>query len=140
MGIHPLLLLAFLLPAAAANSTSNSEAPLQKTITIHLADSGDTFIDGVKLRADQDLTTELQSRLWRSYIGNGLMPQSIHVETESGVPETIVTNTRNSILKTQTLLHDRLAVEKYKQVYKDISARKQEKMKKKFPVLFQTDF
>ncbi len=140
MGIHPLLLLAFLLPAAATNPAGTSQPPLQKTITIHLSGNGDIFIDGVKLRADQELTTELQSRLWRSYVGNGLMPQSIHLETEPGIGAAAINAAHDAIVKTQTLVRDRLAVDKYKQAYKDISTRKQEKIKKKFPVLFQTDF
>ena len=140
MGIHPLLLLAFLLPAAATNPAGTSQPPLQKTITIHLSGNGDIFIDGVKLRADQELTSELQSRLWRSYVGNGLMPQSIHLETEPGIGTATINTAREAIVKTQTLVRDRLAVDKYKQAYKDISTRKQEKIQKKFPVLFQTDF
>ena len=140
MGIHPLLLLAFLLPTAAATNASSHPSPLQKTITIRLSASGDTFIDGVKLRADQELTSELQSRLWRSYVGNGPVPQSIHLETEPGIGAAAINTAREAIVKTQTLVRDRLAVDKYKQAYKDISTRKQEKIQKKFPVLFQTDF
>lgn len=140
MGIHPLLLLAFLLPATTGTKSATHPAPLQKTITIHLSINGDTFIDGVKLRADQELTSELQSRLWRSYVGNGLMPQSIHLETEPGIGAAAINTAREAIVKTQTMVRDRLAVDKYKQAYKDISTRKQEKIQKKFPVLFQTDF
>jgi hypothetical protein len=60
---------------------------------------------------------------------------------KDGEPENVVFEiVRKEITNGQKKALTELCLEKYKRLFEDISSRQQEKLKKNFPVLFQTTY
>jgi len=132
------LILAMLIVCSTSCISFNTLSA-QKTVGIHVDARNHITIDGIDPATD-DLAKEVQQRLWRSYMSNGKMVHSITVQMDTTVKE----ETKNEVLfavktaqeKTLTVL----SLHKYKKRFEDIGGKKQEKIKKQFPVLFQREY
>jgi hypothetical protein len=87
-----------------------------------------------------DLALYIRERLFKSYTGTGKMYDGIRFVKE-GDPQAAVTEVvLKEIANGQKKALIELCIEKYKRVFEDISTRQQEKIRKNFPVLFQTNY
>ncbi len=111
----------------------------QKTITIEVDEKEQVFIDRVKIETD-DLAKELQQRLWRSFVSNGKMPQEIQLKFNAAITAGKKKDITDAVKQAQEKTLTVLSLHKYKNKFENIGARKQEKLKKQFPVLFRQDY
>jgi hypothetical protein len=130
-----LLVLAFLI----ISIPRANQLPFQKTVAIHVNEKGEVMIDQAKYFTD-DLAREVQQRLWRSYMTSGKMVQSIHLSFDVSVSEELKKEVLYNIKTAQEKTLTVLSLHKHKKRFENISSNKQEKIRKQFPVLFQTDF
>ena len=87
------------------------------------------------------LATYIQERLFKSYMGTGEMHDRIKLEkTDSKVPDLITEVVIKEIKEGQKKALTSLCLLKHKKYFSDLDKKKQEKLQKQFPVLFQTDF
>jgi hypothetical protein len=130
-----LLVLAFLI----ISIPRANQLPFQKTVAIHVNEKGEVMIDQAKYFTD-DLAREVQQRLWRSYMTSGKMVQIILLSFDVSVSEELKKEVLYNIKTAQEKTLTVLSLHKHKKRFENISSNKQEKIRKQFPVLFQTDF
>jgi len=111
----------------------------QKNVTIQVNAKGDVTIDRITL-LNADLAKEVQQRLWRSYMSNGKMVNTIVLHLDEGVSEEIKNEVMFAIKTGQEKTLTVLSLHKYKKRFEDIGTSKQDKIKKNFPVLFQRTY
>ena len=111
----------------------------QKNVTIQVNVKGDVTIDRITL-LNADLAKEVQQRLWRSYMSNGKMLNTIILHLDDGVSEEIKNEVMSAIKIGQEKTLTVLSLHKYKKRFEDIGTSKQDKIRKNFPVLFQNSY
>lgn len=136
MQLLAFLLLSFL-PGAALPSHSTYAA--EKIINITVSATGNVSIDGVAIEADV-VTKELQQRLWRSYMVSGKMADRIHIQWNEANSEALKKSISDAIKEAQSKTLTMLCLHKYKKKFEDIGSRKQDRLQKQYPALFQQTY
>ena len=90
----------------------------QKTVTIHVNEKSELTIDGVSVYSD-NLAKEIQQRLWRSYMSNGKMLQSIVFRMDQGVPDGTKTMVLDAIKTAQSKTLTVLSLHKHKKRFEE---------------------
>lgn len=91
--------------------------------------------------SSDELARYIQARLFKSYMGNGKMYPSISFKKENeNVPETIVKVVLEEIKEGQRRALNELCLQEFRKTFDNIDNRKKAKLKKRFPVLFQTTY
>ncbi len=122
------------------NNLSAVKLPPEKILHIKVDEAGTISVGRDTLLAD-DLAQYVQKRLFKSYTGTGEMHSKIKLEpTSNNVPDTVVDVVIKEIQEGQRRALTELCLLRYKKLFSDIEQRKQDKLKKQFPVLFQTDY
>jgi hypothetical protein len=123
-----------------ANKKANTSSLLaDKIITVKVNTAGIISVGRDTISSD-DLALYIRERLFKSYTGTGKMYDGIKLVKE-GNPEQVVWDViLKEIAKGQQKALNELCLEKYKRLFENISGRQQEKLKKNFPVLFQTTY
>lgn len=129
------LLIAILFLSLSAASHSN---PPARILHIHVAPKEEVTIDGVKIDISESLSKELQQRLWRSFMGNGKMPDRIDLQFEETVTPAVKASILKSIKEAQEKTLNLLCLHKYKKPAADIKGKQRSRLQKQFPVLFQS--
>jgi hypothetical protein len=111
----------------------------KKIITVSVNEKGWVMIGRDTLTIDQ-LTDELQKRLWKGYLGTGEMFDAIRLEFSGLPPAVIQKSARDAIKEAQRKALVDISVQKHERRFEDLSSRQQKKIKKQFPVLFQTNY
>ena len=130
--LRSLIILLLLVPAIASHSKSPT-----RILHIHVAPKEDVSIDGVKIDISESLSKELQQRLWRSFMGNGKMPDSIDLQFDDAVTPGVKASILKSIKEAQEKTLNLLCLHKYKRSATDIKGKQKSRLQKQFPVLFQ---
>jgi hypothetical protein len=130
-----LCMLAITQAKAAPDKYYNSE----KTIIIIVGANGMATIGKDTLTSEQ-LTEELQKRLWKSYLGTGKMYDSISLRFTDEVMITIKTAIKKAIQEGQNKALTDVCLQKHKKLFEDLNNSQQAKIRKQFPVLFQKDY
>ena len=102
-------------------------------------------IGGITVNSDpvgsDILANYIQERLFKSYMGSGEMHKRIKLEKAgNAIPDLITETIIKEIKEGQKKALTSLCLSKYKQLFAELDKKKQEKLQKKFPVLFQTEF
>ena len=135
-----IILIAIFFTAMPAKAVRSIKGFLpQKIITINIDEKGRIFIGKDTLTTDQ-LSDELQKRLWGSYVGTDRMYDAIHLEFSSVVSESILTGVKKAIHEGQKKALTDLCLQKHKKLFEDLNNHQQRKIRKQFPVLFQQNF
>jgi hypothetical protein len=130
--------LAFLFTALTLNARNPIEpVKPQRVIDIKVIPSGTIFMGVDTLRAE-GLSKVLQDRLWKSYVGMGKMYDAINLTFEGNVPQSFRSATISAIKTAQQKALTELCVEKYEKEYVNLEQKQKDKIRKQFPVLFQT--
>jgi hypothetical protein len=134
------LLISLFFISLSSKATGNIQKNIpKKIITVSLNEKGWVMIGRDTLTIDQ-LTDELQKRLWKSYLGTGEMFDAIRLEF-SGLPSAVIQKSaRDAIKEAQRKALVDISVQKHERRFEDLSSRQQKKIKKQFPVLFQTSY
>ena len=91
--------------------------------------------------SSDELARYIQERLFKSYSGTGKMHSRIKFsKVTDEVPDMVVDVVLEEIRDGQRRALIELCLDKYKSLFENIEKRKQDKLKKQFPVLFQTDY
>ncbi len=126
-----------LLFANRTSATSNPSA--QKIITIKVNQSGIISVGKDTISSDE-LANYIRGRLFKSYTGTGKMYDALKL-IKDGEPQDVVFEVIVKEIATgQKKALTELCLEKYKKLFEHISSRQQAKLKKNFPVLFQTTY
>ncbi len=121
---------------AAGNIQKNNP---QKIITVSVNEKGWVMIGRDTLTIDQ-LTDELQKRLWKGYLGTGEMFHAIHLEFSGQPSISIQKSARDAIKEAQRKALIDISVQKHDRRFENLSHRQQRKIQKQFPVLFQNNY
>jgi len=123
-----------------ANNKTNASASFPgKIITIKVNTAGIISVGRDTISSD-DLALYIRERLFKSYTGTGKMYDAIKL-IKDGEPENVVFEiARKEVVNGQKKALNELCLEKYKRLFEDINSRQQQKLKKNFPVLFQTTY
>ncbi|HEX2628748.1 MAG TPA: hypothetical protein VHM26_07050 [Chitinophagaceae bacterium] len=109
-----------------------------RILHIHVAPKEEVSIDGVKIDISESLSKELQQRLWRSFMGNGKMPDSIDLRFDEAVTPGVKASILKSIREAQEKTLNLLCLHKYKKSAADITMKQKGRLKKQYSVLFQS--
>lgn len=140
MMIKRLLFLSLFFTSLSSKAAGNiQKINPQKIITVSVNEKGWVMIGRDTLTIDQ-LTDELQKRLWKSYLGTGKMFDAIHLEFTGQPPTVIQKSARDAINEAQRKALIDISVQKHEKRFENLSSRQRKKIKKQFPVLFQNNY
>ncbi len=89
----------------------------------------------------EHLAKYIQERLFKSYLGTGKMYDRINFKKENEqVADTVAAIVIKEIKEGQQRALRQICTEKYKKLFEELDSGRQRKIKKQFPVLFQTDY
>ena len=97
--------------------------------------------DGVDTISSDELADYISRRLFKSYMGNGKMYDLIRVEKINlgPMPDVLQTLLKEIALGQKKALAD-FCLHKYKKGFDTLTAKQQKKIRKAFPVLFQSEY
>lgn len=114
--------------------------PADKILLVEVDEIGIITVNRDTVGSDL-LSRYIQERLFKSYMGTGRMHSKIKFsKTNDNVPEIVIQVVLKEIKEGQRRALTELCLLKYKNRYENIEQKKQDKLKKLFPVLFQTDY
>ncbi|MEO5946383.1 MAG: hypothetical protein ABIP79_06165 [Chitinophagaceae bacterium] len=125
--------------SSPAGVNSNISYAGEKNLNITVDEIGIISIGRDTVSSDV-LARYIQERLFKSYMGTGKMYDKIKLKTDGQVPEMVMEVVLAEIKTGQQRALTELCLQKHKDFFEKISQRQQEKIKKQFPVLFQTTF
>jgi len=119
---------------------ANPVPPGEKVLLIQVESAGLIRVGRDTVSAD-NLARYLQDRLFKSYMGTGLMQDRIQLKkSDDDVPEIVLEVITREIRDGQQRALRELCMQKYRKYFDSLDKKKQDKLRKKFPVLFQADF
>ena len=129
---------------ATANNTAFAVLPFhsvaEKILLITLNETGTITVNSDPIGADA-LASYIQERLFKSYLGTGEMHSKIKlIPSSTDVPDLVREAVIKEIKDGQHKALISVCLQKYKKTFDTLDKKKQEKVEKQFPVLFQTDF
>lgn len=130
-----LLLLSFLLLHRVEAKTSGD-----KVLIVILENTGIVKIGRDTVAVD-NIAKYVQERLFKSFLGTGKMHDRILFAKEKGMEdEAMVETVVKEIVEGQARALRQVCTEKYKKLFESLDDGQQKKIRKQFPVLFQTEF
>ena len=123
-----------------ADATPIKEINAEKILLVTLQETGLITVGNDMVGSDE-LARYIQERLFKSYMGTGLMHHKIKlVKTDPHIPDLVTDAVINEIKEGQKRALTELCLQKHRKLYENLSPKQQEKLKKQFPVLFQTNY
>lgn len=107
-----------------------------RIISIIVNPSGMAVVGRDTLTVTQ-LTPEIQSRLWKSYLGTGKMYDALKVIFAGDVPAEVQKATLEAVHEAQQKALTDYCLDKHQKRFGDLNSNQQKKIRKQFPVLFQ---
>ena len=125
-------------------SVLNSSAAVlqsgEKILLITVDETGSIAVNNDPVGSD-NLASYIQERLFKSYMGTGEMHSRIKLEKiNNNVPDLVTEAVVKEIKDGQKKALISVCLLKYKKLFDNLDKKKQEKLVKQFPVLFQTTF
>lgn len=138
----PLLLFLLLSTTGFINYfTGSKQVKLTEKILQVTVDETGTINVGRDTVGADNLAKYIQERLFKSFMGTGQMQSRIKFsKANNDVPDMVVQVVLKEIQEGQKRALRQLCLQKYENLFEHIDGRKQEKLRKQFPVLFQTDY
>ncbi len=134
------LLLLFLTVVGHIHTTTSKKLVAEKILQVKVDESGTVSVGRDTVNTD-NLARYIQERLFKSYIGTGQMHNRIKLERiNNDVSDVVIQVVIKEIQEGQKRALTDLCLDKYKKLYENIDKRSQGKLKKQFPVLFQTAY
>lgn len=125
----------------ALSSFTAGNGSFDEKILLIRADAGGTVFIGRDTLAPDGIGRYVQERLFKSYLGTGKMHDRIVIQwIEDGVTETAKQSVINGIKEGMSRALTDICLQKHEKKYDALDTKKQEKLKKQFPVLFQEKF
>ena len=128
------LFLSILLVVCIIRSSATEMFSTEKILQVSVDEIGTVSVGRDTVGAD-NLARYIQERLFKSYLGTGQMQGKIKIVRSE---ERRVGKECRSRWQRKALTQ--VCLQKYKNLFERIDAKKQAKLKKQFPVLFQTEY
>ncbi len=132
------LIAAAILPVNQDMDTYNGRQA-QKLIDIKVTADG-WAITGRDTISVLEIADELRTRLWKSYLGTGKMPTAIRISYDDNVPLTTRETAEKAVKEAQGKALTELCLQKNKKRFEELSDNQQNRIRKKFPILFQQQY
>lgn len=111
-----------------------------KLLLVTINESGIVTVNNDTVDTDH-LAPYIQERLFKSYLGTGKMHDKIVLQKKTdAVPQMVIDVIIKEIQAGQQRALAEVCVQKYRKRFDSLDTRKQDKVKKQFPVLFQPAF
>ena len=112
----------------------------EKILLIKIDKGGQISVGRDTISSDE-VAPYVQDRLLKSYMGTGNMHDRIVLEkTDPDVPDVITEVLVKEIKEGQRRALTAMCLQKHKKLFADLSIKHQDKLKKQYPVLFQTTY
>jgi hypothetical protein len=108
----------------------------QKILSVSVDKNGQVYMGRDTLSLDR-LPSEIQERLFKSYLGTGRMYDQIQFQRMGDVLPTIIHATTEAIKEGQAKALREYCVSKYSAPFDKLNNNQQNKVRKNYPVLFQ---
>jgi hypothetical protein len=119
---------------------SSPENVGDKVLFVILHNTGIVKIGRDTVEVDK-ISRYVQERLFKSYLGTGKMHDRILFAKEKGMEDSLTVEiVVKEIKEGQSRALRQICTEKYKKLYDELDEGAQKKIRKQFPILFQTDF
>ena len=119
---------------------ANPVPPGEKVLLIQVESSGLIRVGRDTVGTD-NVARYLQDRLFKSYMGTGQMQDRIRLEkSDPDIPEMVLEVVLNEIKSGQQRALKELCMQKYRRYFEVLDKKKQAKLRKQYPVLFQSTF
>jgi hypothetical protein len=129
-----IVLLLLLLPVVSFASAESS--PAKKYLDITVMSNGRIHMWPDTL-SSAELGSNVEERLWKSYLGTGKMYDEIRLKYENDVTEKQKADVLKAIREGQSKALTEVCLQKNKKRFEELSPRQQKKIRHQFPVLFQ---
>jgi hypothetical protein len=130
----------FFLILGAFCQFSSLAAPAEKILLVKVDEIGLVSVGRDNVGAD-NLARYIQERLFKSYMGTGQMHDKIRLEkTDAEIPEPVMEVVITEIKLGQRRALTDLCLQKFSKTFEELDRKKQGRLKKQFPVLFQETF
>ncbi len=111
-----------------------------KIINLKINEVG-LITDGRDTISTDDLAEYIRERLFKNYMGTGKMYDQIRVDkVNEGPVSTVMEVILKEIASGQKKALVEICLLKYKKTFDSLNSKQQKKIRKQFPVLFQTDY
>lgn len=121
-------------------SPLRDSAPADKILLLQVDEAGQVTIGRDVLSADI-LARYVQERLFKSFMGTGQMHDRILLKkSDSDIPVLVLETIIQEIRVGQQRALRELCMQKYSRYFESLDPKKQDRLRKQFPVLFQSDF
>lgn len=129
----------FFLMTGLTASAGPGSSP-EKVLMVRVDDFSIITVGKDTVGSDQ-LARYIQERLFKSYMGTGKMHDKIILEKLfGGAPEPVMEVVVQEIKQGQQKALQELCLQKFRKTFEMLDKKKQGKLKKQFPVLFQSSF
>ena len=134
------LVLSFLVFCLLSVKASATSPEKKSGLSVVLYETGVITVGRDTVGSDE-LARYIQERLFKSYMGTGKMYSGISFKKENdNVPETTANVVLGEIKEGQRRALNELCLQEYRKTFDHIDDKKKAKLKKRFPVLFQTTY
>jgi len=131
--------LAFLIVLCPA-LVAGKPLPGEKILLVRVDEIGLIMVGRDTVGSDQ-LARYIQERLFKSYMGTGQMHDRIRLEKgDDSTPEQVMEVVTKEIKEGQRKALQELCLEKFRKTFEMLDKKKQAKLQKQFPVLFQQQY
>lgn len=114
--------------------------PAEKILQVTVDESGTISVGRDTIGSDE-LARYIQERLFKSYMGTGQMHDKIKFsKANEAVPDMVIQVVLKEIQEGQQKALTQVCLQKYNNRFENVDKKKQDKLRKQFPVLFQTDY
>ncbi len=114
--------------------------PAEKILQVTVDESGTISVGRDTIGSDE-LARYIQERLFKSYMGTGQMHDKIKfLKANEAVPDMVIQVVLKEIQEGQQKALTQVCLQKYNNRFENVDKKKQDKLRKQFPVLFQTDY
>lgn len=121
-------------------ATAGNENPAEKVLLVTVDETGTVTVGRDTINSD-NLARYVQERFFKSYLGTGKMHDLIVLKrTTTEVPDLVTEVIAKEIQEGQRKALTQVSLQKYRKTFDNLDKRKQDKLRKQFPVLFQANF
>jgi hypothetical protein len=114
------------------------DPPAEKILSISVSENG-LITSGADTIPLDKLAMDIKNRLFKSWLG-GKNYTRITLSLGAGLSDAVTSPVLQEIKEGQRLALVAVCLEKYRKRFEDLDAKEQDKLRKKSPVLFQTDY
>ena len=114
------------------------DPPAEKLLSISVSENG-LISSGAETIPLDKLAMDIKNRLFKSWL-SGKNYTRITFSHSAGLSEAVTGPVLQEIKEGQRLALIAVCLEKYKKRFEDLDAKEQDKLRKKSPVLFQTEY